>query len=78
MAFIPQNARAYSFCGTIEYMAPEIVKGGSQGHDMVSLASPVCPVIQQDVWHGPVDISDGPGQRILQLLRIDFSAGRLA
>ena len=36
MAFIPQNARAYSFCGTIEYMAPEIVKGGSQGHDMVS------------------------------------------
>ncbi len=60
MSFIPQNARAYSFCGIIEYMAPEIVKGGSQGHDMVSLASPVCPVVQQDVWHGPVDISDGP------------------
>lgn len=28
--------RAYSFCGTIEYMAPEVVKGGTQGHDIVS------------------------------------------
>ncbi|CAH1124929.1 unnamed protein product [Ceutorhynchus assimilis] len=26
--------RAYSFCGTIEYMAPEVVKGGTQGHDI--------------------------------------------
>ncbi|KAK3861316.1 hypothetical protein Pcinc_032696 [Petrolisthes cinctipes] len=25
--------RAYSFCGTIEYMAPEVVRGGSHGHD---------------------------------------------
>ncbi|XP_031849022.1 ribosomal protein S6 kinase alpha-5 isoform X2 [Nomia melanderi] len=28
------NARAYSFCGTIEYMAPEVVRGGSAGHDV--------------------------------------------
>lgn len=28
--------RAYSFCGTIEYMAPEVVRGGTTGHDIVS------------------------------------------
>ncbi|XP_008199672.1 ribosomal protein S6 kinase alpha-5 isoform X2 [Tribolium castaneum] len=28
------DQRAYSFCGTIEYMAPEVVKGGTQGHDI--------------------------------------------
>ncbi|KAF5297430.1 hypothetical protein FQR65_LT01361 [Abscondita terminalis] len=26
--------RAYSFCGTIEYMAPEVVRGGTVGHDI--------------------------------------------
>ncbi|XP_050311724.1 ribosomal protein S6 kinase alpha-5-like isoform X2 [Anthonomus grandis grandis] len=28
------DQRAYSFCGTIEYMAPEVVRGGTQGHDI--------------------------------------------
>ncbi|KAF4788639.1 ribosomal protein S6 kinase, 90kDa, polypeptide 5 [Turdus rufiventris] len=28
-----KNERAYSFCGTIEYMAPDIVRGGDAGHD---------------------------------------------
>ncbi|XP_070609370.1 ribosomal protein S6 kinase alpha-5 [Erythrolamprus reginae] len=28
-----ENERAYSFCGTIEYMAPDIVRGGNTGHD---------------------------------------------
>lgn len=34
---IGDDQRAYSFCGTIEYMAPEVVKGGTQGHDIVSV-----------------------------------------
>lgn len=34
--FLPheKDQRAYSFCGTIEYMAPEVVRGGSTGHDI--------------------------------------------
>lgn len=33
--FLPSDQlhRAYSFCGTIEYMAPEVVEGGHSGHD---------------------------------------------
>lgn len=34
--FCGAESRAYSFCGTIEYMAPEVVRSGSQGHDIVS------------------------------------------
>lgn len=33
---VPQLERAYSVCGTIEYMAPEIAEGGEAGHDMVN------------------------------------------
>lgn len=38
--FLPTDElhRAYSFCGTIEYMAPEVVEGGHQGHDFVSFS----------------------------------------
>lgn len=34
--FLPHETeqRAYSFCGTIEYMAPEVVRGGTTGHDI--------------------------------------------
>uniref|UniRef100_A0A8D8Y790 non-specific serine/threonine protein kinase n=1 Tax=Cacopsylla melanoneura TaxID=428564 RepID=A0A8D8Y790_9HEMI len=34
--FLPheKEQRAYSFCGTIEYMAPEVVRCGSTGHDI--------------------------------------------
>ncbi|XP_022254813.1 ribosomal protein S6 kinase alpha-5-like, partial [Limulus polyphemus] len=33
--FLPHETihRTYSYCGTIEYMAPEVVKGGRCGHD---------------------------------------------
>ena len=36
--FLPHETeqRAYSFCGTIEYIAPEVVRGGNHGHDIVS------------------------------------------
>lgn len=40
--FLFQEQRAYSFCGTIEYMAPEVVRCGSTGHDIVSRSTQNC------------------------------------
>ena len=38
MFYLKQMERAFSVCGTIEYMAPEIVEGGELGHDKVIFA----------------------------------------
>lgn len=35
--FSNQVERAFSVCGTIEYMAPEIIEGGESGHDKVKV-----------------------------------------
>lgn len=39
---LKQVERAFSVCGTIEYMAPEIVEGGESGHDKVFMCRVVC------------------------------------
>ena len=42
-----KDRRAYSFCGTIEYMAPEVVRGGNVGHDIVS---GITDYVGNEVW----------------------------
>lgn len=42
---LKQVERAFSVCGTIEYMAPEIVEGGESGHDKVLLAAEIVPLV---------------------------------
>lgn len=35
--FMPhETPRTYSYCGTLEYMVPEVVRGGPFGHDMAA------------------------------------------
>lgn len=41
---LKQVERAFSVCGTVEYMAPEIVEGGASGHDKVISAVETCCV----------------------------------
>lgn len=34
-----QNGRTFSYCGTVEYMPPEMVGSGDRGHNLVSKAT---------------------------------------
>lgn len=46
-----QMERAFSVCGTIEYMAPEIVEGGASGHDKV-----ICSLIKASDPPPPISV----------------------
>ena len=37
-----QDGRTFSYCGTVEYMPPEIVSSGDHGHDLVSCKHVTC------------------------------------
>nr|CAD7428159.1 unnamed protein product [Timema monikensis] len=49
--FLPheKEQRAYSFCGTIEYMAPEVVRGGNTGHDIEELVDNLPVAVQGEL-----------------------------
>ena len=38
-----QNGRTFSYCGTVEYMPPEMVGSGDRGHNLVSTHK--CPCV---------------------------------
>ncbi|XP_035789373.1 uncharacterized protein LOC118465335 [Anopheles albimanus] len=58
-----ENERALSFCGTIEYMAPEILKGSSYGHGMaVDWWSVGVLMFELLVGQSPFHVDSGPSE----------------
>uniref|UniRef100_A0A2M4CK83 non-specific serine/threonine protein kinase n=1 Tax=Anopheles darlingi TaxID=43151 RepID=A0A2M4CK83_ANODA len=58
-----EDERALSFCGTIEYMAPEILKGSSYGHGMaVDWWSVGVLMFELLVGQSPFHVDSGPSE----------------